>query len=60
MKQLMQNGQVHMPYDRELINEPNVERYEMMKTGQIRFTHPAGTHDDRLWVFGLGSICFKG
>jgi len=53
LKQLMQNGQVHIPYDRELINELNVEQYEMMKTGQIRFDHPTGTHDDRLWAFAL-------
>ena len=53
LKQLMQNGQVHIPYDRELISELNVEQYEMMKTGQIRFDHPTGTHDDRLWAFAL-------
>lgn len=49
----MQNGQVHVPYDRELINQLNVEQYEMMKTGQIRFDHPAGTHDDKVWAFAL-------
>lgn len=53
LKQLMQNGQVHIPYDRELINQLNVEQYEMMKTGQIRFDHPAGTHDDKVWAFAL-------
>ncbi len=53
LKQLMQNGQVHIPYDMEFINELNVERYEMMKTGQIKFDHPTGTHDDRLWAFAL-------
>jgi phage FluMu gp28-like protein len=51
LKQLMQNGQVHIPYDRELISELNLEQYEIMKTGQIRFDHPTGTHDDRLWAF---------
>ena len=56
LKQLMQNGQVHIPYDRELISELNVEQYEMMKTGQFRFDHPAGTHDDRLWAFAL-AVC---
>lgn len=49
----MQNGQVHIPYDRELINELNLERYEMMKTGQMQFKHPTGTHDDRVWAFAL-------
>ncbi|HEY4822237.1 MAG TPA: hypothetical protein VIH83_00945, partial [Candidatus Bathyarchaeia archaeon] len=53
LKQLMQNGQAHIPCDRELISELNLEQYEMMKTGQIRFDHPTGTHDDRLWAFAL-------
>ncbi len=53
LKQSMQNGQVHIPYDLELINELNVERYELTKAGQIEFKHPAGTHDDRLWAFAL-------
>ena len=53
LKQLMQNGQVHIPYDRDLINELNVERYELMKTGQIKFSNPTGTHDDNLWAFAL-------
>lgn len=53
LKELMQNGQVHIPYDRELINQLNVEQYEMMKTGQIRFKHPTGTHDDKLLAFAL-------
>ncbi len=42
-----------MPYDREAINELNVERYELMKTGHIQFSHPEGTHDDRFWAITL-------
>ena len=42
LKLLMQNEQVHTPYDRELINELNVERYAMTKTGQVQFSHPTG------------------
>ena len=53
MKQLMQNGQIHIPYDRELISELNLERYKMTKTGQVQFSNPTGTHDDRLWAFAL-------
>ncbi len=53
LKQSMQNGQIHIPYDRELMNELNVERYEVMKTGQIQFKHPTGTHDDKLWAIAL-------
>lgn len=53
LKQQMQDGRVHLPYDREFLNELNVERFELTKTGQIQLSHPQGTHDDRLWAFAL-------
>ena len=53
LKQLMQEGRLHIPYEPELINEMNVERYELPKTGQIQFSHPNGTHDDWLWALAL-------
>lgn len=53
LKQLMQNGSVHIPFDMDLINELNVERFELNKNGQLQFSHPHGTHDDRLWAFAL-------
>lgn len=53
LKQLMQEGRLHIPYDQELINEMHVERYELTKTGQMQFSHPSETHDDRLWALAL-------
>jgi phage FluMu gp28-like protein len=53
MKNLMQTRALSLYYDRELIAEINVERYELMKTGQIHFGHPEGTHDDRLFALAL-------
>ncbi len=53
LRQLMEDGRLHLPFDRELINEMNVERYELKKTGQSEFSHPDGTHDDRLWALAL-------
>ena len=53
MKGNMQKGLLRIPYDSELINEINVERYEQTQTGQTKFTHPNGTHDDRLWALAL-------
>jgi hypothetical protein len=50
MKRTMQKGLLRIPYDSELINEINVERYEKTQTGQTKFSHPNGTHDDRLWA----------
>ena len=53
LKGRMENGLLRIPYDSELINEINVERYEQTQTGQTKFTHPNGTHDDRLWALAL-------
>jgi len=53
MKGTMQKGLLRIPYDSELINEINVERYEQTQTGQTKFTHPNGAHDDRLWALAL-------
>jgi len=53
MKKTMQEGKLSIPYDPELINEINVERYKLTKTGQTEFSHPDGTHDDRLWALAL-------
>jgi hypothetical protein len=53
LRMLMHEGRVHIPFDRELINELNVETYELTETGQVKFSHPSGTHDDRLWVLAL-------
>jgi phage FluMu gp28-like protein len=53
LKHCMEDGLVHIPYDRDLLNELNVERFELEETGRLRFSHPPGTHDDRLWAFAL-------
>jgi len=44
---------LHIPFDPDLFNELNVERYELGKTGKILFHHPTGTHDDRFWALAL-------
>jgi len=49
----MQDGLLHIPHDPELINEMSNERVELSKTGQLQFSHPSGTHDDRLWAVAL-------
>jgi phage FluMu gp28-like protein len=53
MKQRMQEGILRTPYDRDLLDELNAERYELTKTGKIAFSHPEGTHDDRFWALAL-------
>jgi hypothetical protein len=53
MKQLMQTQRLALYYDPDLIPEINVERFELTKSGQIQFSHPEGSHDDRLWALAL-------
>jgi len=55
LKEKMLRNEFKLPYDRALINELNVERYELTKTGKIRFTHPEGSHDDRFWAIALAA-----
>jgi phage FluMu gp28-like protein len=53
LRQLMEQGRLHIPCDQELINEMNAEQFEYTKTGQALFSNPIGTHDDRLWALSL-------
>jgi hypothetical protein len=53
LKEMMEAKRIHLFYDVDMFNEFNVERYELTKVGQIQFSHPEGTHDDRLWAVAL-------
>lgn len=53
LRQRLQEGVLRIPYDRTLLNELNAEQYELTKTGKITYSHPEGTHDDRIWAFAL-------
>ncbi len=53
LKRTMEESRLFLPYDSEMINEMNVEKYELLKTGKTQFSHPDGTHDDRLWALAL-------
>ncbi|MGD2201520.1 MAG: hypothetical protein PVJ38_07815 [Candidatus Bathyarchaeota archaeon] len=44
---------LHIPFDPELFNELNVERYELSKSGKLLFNHPQGTNDDSFWALAL-------
>jgi hypothetical protein len=53
LKQRMTEGRLRVPFGLDLLDELNVERYELTKTGRIAFSHPDGTHDDRFWALAL-------
>ena len=56
---MMQEKRVLFPYELDFLQELNVERFELSKSGQILFSHPAGTHDDRFWAFALAVFATK-
>jgi len=37
----------------------NVERYELTKTGRIKFSHLEGSHDDRFWATALATYSYN-
>jgi len=59
LKLMMQEKRVLFPYELDFLQELNVERFELSKSGQILFSHPSGTHDDRFWAFALAVYATK-
>jgi phage FluMu gp28-like protein len=62
LREKMRSGEVKIPYvpakkleDIDLTAELNVEKFELMKTGHLRFSHPEGGHDDVFWSMCLAS-----
>jgi phage FluMu gp28-like protein len=60
LREKMRSGEVKIPYspavtvhDIDMTAELNVEKFELMKTGHIKFTHPEGSHDDVFWAAAL-------
>jgi phage FluMu gp28-like protein len=60
LREKMRGSEVHVPYvpvktaaDVDLTAELNVEKYELLKTGNVKFTHPEGSHDDVFWATAL-------
>jgi phage FluMu gp28-like protein len=59
LKLMMQERRVLFPYELDFLQELNVEQFELSKSGQVLFSHPDGTHDDRLWAFALAVFATK-
>ena len=60
LRETMREGELRIPYtptrritDLDLTSELNVERYELSKSGHIKYSHPEGTHDDVFWAIAL-------
>ncbi|MCX6649315.1 MAG: hypothetical protein NTV61_08010 [Candidatus Bathyarchaeota archaeon] len=59
LRQRLAEGRLRLPYDRSLLDELNLEQYELTKTGRITLTHASGTHDDRFWALALATLAFE-
>jgi len=55
LRERLSEGRLRIPFDRSLLNELNVEQYQLTKTGKIAFSHLSGTHDDRFWALALAT-----
>jgi len=60
LREKMRQKEFYIPYepvrkrqDIDLCSELNIEKFELMKTGHIRFSHPEGSHDDVFWATAL-------
>jgi phage FluMu gp28-like protein len=60
LREKMRNQEIKIPYvptrridEVELTSELNIEKYELLKTGHLRFSHPEGSHDDLFWSLAL-------
>jgi len=60
LKVKMQQGLFKMPYDRKLCEQINEQRFEHTKSGQLKFWHPTGSHDDQLWSLAMAVWATKG
>jgi len=59
MKVKMEQKLLKIPYDRDLCQQINEQRYEYTKSGQLKFWHPTGSHDDKLWALALAVFASK-
>jgi len=59
LKLMLQERRILFPYELGFLQELNVERFGLTKSGQIQFSHPDGTHDDRFWAFALAVFATK-
>lgn len=54
LKLALEQGKLTLPRDNpQLLVQLTAQQCEATKTGTLKFSHPAGTHDDQLWALGL-------
>ncbi len=54
LKLALEHGRLILPRDNsQLLVQMTAQQCEPTKSGTLKFSHPAGTHDDQLWALGL-------
>jgi phage FluMu gp28-like protein len=54
LKLVLQHGRLTLPRDnQQLLVQMTEQQCETTKSGTLKFTHPAGAHDDQLWSLAL-------
>lgn len=54
MKLVLEQGKLMLPRDNsQLLIQMTAQRCEPTASGTLKFSHPAGTHDDQLWSLAL-------
>jgi len=56
LKVLFQNKQIKIPYDIELTNQLHSLQRILLPSKQVRYAHPSGKHDDRVWALALACM----
>ena len=56
LKQIMLEKKLQIPYDPELINQLNIETFELTKEGRLKFSHQEKKHDDQFLALSLACV----
>ena len=57
----MEHGDITIPLEpRTLLTQLTQQRCEPTQSGNLKFSHPQGTHDDLAWAFALAVHAYRG
>lgn len=67
LRMLFEKKEIILPFatrdpkslERRLITQINEQQYQLSKSGQMTFTHPANSHDDMLWALALAAYASR-
>ncbi len=58
-KQILLEKKLQISYDPELINQLNVETFELTKEGRVKLSHREMMHEDHFWAVALACRATK-